>query len=43
MTAAIAAAAPALAQGEVDRTGWPESLTVGTASLGTTLLVYGSG
>lgn len=39
---ALAAAAPALAQ-EVDRTGWPSSFTVGTASQGGTFFVYGSG
>lgn len=39
-----AAAAPALAQDEeVDRTGWPSSFTVGTASQGGTYFVYGSG
>jgi hypothetical protein len=43
-TSAIAfvAAMPALAQ-EVDRTGWPTSFTVGTASQGGTFFVYGSG
>lgn len=42
--AAVAAlvAAPSLAQ-EVDRTGWPTSFTVGTASQGGTFFVYGSG
>ena len=40
-TAALAAA-PSLAQ-EVDRTGWPTSFTVGTASQGGTYFVYGSG
>jgi TRAP transporter TAXI family solute receptor len=40
-TAALAAA-PSLAQ-EVDRTGWPTSFTVGTASQGGTFFVYGSG
>lgn len=34
------AAGPALAQ---DRTGWPESFTVGTASQGGTYFAYGSG
>lgn len=42
-TAALLAAGPALAQDEVDRTGWPESFTVGTASQGGTYFVYGSG
>ena len=37
-----AAVAPALAQ-DVDRTGWPTSFTVGTASQGGTFFVYGSG
>ena len=40
-TAALAAA-PSLAQ-DVDRTGWPTSFTVGTASQGGTFFVYGSG
>lgn len=39
---AAAATAPASAQ-EVDRTGWPTSFTVGTASQGGTFFVYGSG
>jgi hypothetical protein len=39
---AIAAALPALAQ-DVDRTDWPSSFTVGTASQGGTFFVYGSG
>jgi len=33
----------ALADGHVDRTGWPESFTVGTASQGGTYFAYGSG
>jgi uncharacterized protein len=41
-TTAAVAAAPALAQ-DVDRTGWPSSFTVGTASQGGTFFVYGSG
>ncbi len=44
-TAAVAAglaAGPGLAQ-EYDRTGWPESFTVGTASQGGTYFAYGSG
>ena len=40
--AALLAAAPALAQDQ-DRTGWPDSFTVGTASQGGTYFVYGSG
>ena len=36
-------AAVALADGHVDRTGWPESFTVGTASQGGTYFAYGSG
>ncbi|MBL4629014.1 MAG: TAXI family TRAP transporter solute-binding subunit [Roseicyclus sp.] len=33
----------AFADGHVDRTGWPESFTVGTASQGGTYFAYGSG
>ena len=33
----------ALADGHQDRTGWPESFTVGTASQGGTYFAYGSG
>ena len=33
----------ALAESHVDRTGWPESFTVGTASQGGTFFAYGSG
>jgi TRAP transporter TAXI family solute receptor len=33
----------AMAGGHVDRTGWPESFTVGTASQGGTYFAYGSG
>ncbi len=40
--AVLIAAAPALAQDQ-DRTGWPDSFTVGTASQGGTYFVYGSG
>ena len=40
--AALLAAAPALAQDQ-DRTGWPDSFTVGTASQGGTYFAYGSG
>lgn len=45
-TAAIAAAilmTPAFADGHLDKTGWPESFTVGTASQGGTYFAYGSG
>ena len=40
--AALAAASPALAQDE-DRSDWPDSFTVGTASQGGTYFAYGSG
>jgi hypothetical protein len=40
---ALAASAMALQAQEVDRTGWPSSFTVGTASQGGTFFVYGSG
>jgi TRAP transporter TAXI family solute receptor len=33
----------AMADGHADRTGWPESFTVGTASQGGTFFAYGSG
>ncbi|SFS10415.1 TAXI family TRAP transporter solute-binding subunit [Yoonia litorea] len=36
-------ATTAFADGHVDRTGWPESFTVGTASQGGTYFAYGSG
>ena len=36
-------ALPAFADAHVDRTGWPESFTVGTASQGGTYFAYGSG
>ncbi|WP_405401210.1 TAXI family TRAP transporter solute-binding subunit [Paracoccus sp. Ld10] len=39
---ALAAAMPAVAQ-DVDRTDWPASFTVGTASQGGTFFVFGSG
>jgi len=39
-TAALSAAIPAVAQ---DRAGWPNSITVGTASQGGTYFVYGNG
>ncbi|MEL7300607.1 MAG: TAXI family TRAP transporter solute-binding subunit [Pseudomonadota bacterium] len=42
VTAALTATA-AFADGHVDRTGWPESFTVGTASQGGTYFAYGSG
>ena len=38
--AALVTAAPVVAQ---DRTGWPDSITVGTASQGGTYFVYGNG
>ena len=44
--AAVVAAsfvAPAFADGHLDKTGWPESFTVGTASQGGTYFAYGSG
>ncbi|NKX46444.1 TAXI family TRAP transporter solute-binding subunit [Roseicyclus persicicus] len=41
-TTALTATA-AFADAHVDRTGWPESFTVGTASQGGTFFVYGSG
>ncbi|MEM6825249.1 MAG: TAXI family TRAP transporter solute-binding subunit [Pseudomonadota bacterium] len=37
------AAGSAFADGHQDRTGWPESFTVGTASQGGTFFAYGSG
>ena len=40
--AALVAAMPALAQ-DADRTDWPDSFTVGTASQGGTYFAYGSG
>ena len=47
LTAAAAvttlAAGMALAQSGVDRSGWPDSFTVGTASQGGTYFAYGSG
>ncbi len=42
LTTAIVATS-AFADGHVDRTGWPESFTVGTASQGGTYFAYGSG
>ena len=36
-------AGAASAGGHLDRTGWPESFTVGTASQGGTFFAYGSG
>ncbi len=41
--AATLAAPVAFADGNQDRTGWPESFTVGTASQGGTYFAYGSG
>ncbi len=40
---ALAFSAAAVAAQDVDRTGWPASFTVGTASQGGTFFVYGSG
>lgn len=42
LAAAVAVATPVAAQ-EYDRTGWPDSFTVGTASQGGTYFTYGSG
>ncbi|WP_417587040.1 TAXI family TRAP transporter solute-binding subunit [Pararhodobacter oceanensis] len=42
LTTALTAGA-AFAEGHADRTGWPESFTVGTASQGGTYFAYGSG
>ena len=41
--AAAIAATTATADGHLDRTGWPSSFTVGTASQGGTYFAYGSG
>ena len=41
--AALVSATSAFADGHVDKTGWPESFTVGTASQGGTYFAYGSG
>ena len=38
---ALAVAASVTIAGAQDRTGWPESFTVGTASQGGTFFVYG--
>lgn len=45
ITALVAAtfAVPVLADGHADRTGWPDSFTVGTGSQGGTYFGYGSG
>ena len=43
ITAAAALAAGAAAAQDQDRTGWPDSFTVGTASQGGTYFAYGSG
>lgn len=40
---ALAVSAVPLAAQDIDRTGWPSSFTVGTASQGGTFFVYGSG
>lgn len=42
-TLALTAAATAASHTEMDKTGWPESFTVGTASQGGTYFAYGSG
>ena len=42
-TAVTGLATAAVAGSHVDRTGWPESFTVGTASQGGTYFAYGSG
>ena len=42
LTTALVSSA-AFADGHIDRTGWPESFTVGTASQGGTYFAYGSG
>ena len=42
-TLAAGLAVPAFAESHQDRTGWPESFTVGTASQGGTYFAYGSG
>ena len=42
-TLALAATAFAASHTEMDKTGWPESFTVGTASQGGTYFAYGSG
>ncbi|PYE84894.1 TAXI family TRAP transporter solute-binding subunit [Pseudoroseicyclus aestuarii] len=42
-TATAFAALPAVAQDDVDRSDWPSSFTVGTASQGGTYFAYGSG
>ncbi|MEL6481960.1 MAG: TAXI family TRAP transporter solute-binding subunit [Pseudomonadota bacterium] len=44
LTAAVVVlSSPALSQSDDDRTGWPESFTVGTGSQGGTYFGYGSG
>ncbi len=42
-TAVILSAGAATAGGHLDKTGWPDSFTVGTASQGGTFFAYGSG
>ncbi len=42
-TVGCALSTTALAGGHIDRTGWPDSFTVGTASQGGTYFAYGSG
>jgi hypothetical protein len=43
IAAGVVAGGPAFAEAHQDRTGWPESFTVGTASQGGTFFTYGSG
>ncbi|MEO0636104.1 MAG: TAXI family TRAP transporter solute-binding subunit [Pseudomonadota bacterium] len=43
LVAATALTTSAMAAGHLDKTGWPESFTVGTASQGGTYFAYGSG
>ncbi|MEM8916587.1 MAG: C4-dicarboxylate ABC transporter substrate-binding protein, partial [Pseudomonadota bacterium] len=43
LTAALALSAGAAFAQDYDRTGWPDSFTVGTASQGGTYFAYGSG
>lgn len=43
LSVAAMTALPSLAVAEEDRTGWPESFTVATASQGGTYFAYGSG
>ncbi|WP_299650335.1 TAXI family TRAP transporter solute-binding subunit [uncultured Tateyamaria sp.] len=43
LAATVLATTTAFAEGDQDRTGWPESFTVATASQGGTYFAYGSG